>query len=136
MECSPRFAIAFPNKVADDCQFQFTSNGVRFGEFVPFNVQSGGFEHVDLFTGVGKGDHRIEQIVSNEESLFEGDRRKLLEQFLGLTHLSADANNSGEAMRITQTDINRHETSLRKAAENGVVRLKSGIALRVKQFEK
>src|SRR6267142_2238860 len=100
MEGSSRFAIAFPNKVADDCQFQFTSNGVRFGEFVPFNVQSGGFEHVDLFTGFGKQDHRIEQAMSNEESLFEGDWRKLLEQFRGLTHPSADADDPGEALWV------------------------------------
>src|SRR6266850_6612609 len=74
--------------------------------------------------------------MGHQHALLHCHGRKFLEQFDRLTDISADANNAGQPMWISQTDVEGHEAALGETTQQNLVRRKTGHALRLEQLEK
>src|SRR5580698_9199854 len=111
-------------------------NRVCFRKFAPFDFETGGFQLLNLSANRVKRDDGIKRAVSDEQALFTRDGRKFFQQVFNLKNPAADADKSGEPMRITQTGVNRHQAALRKSAERDLLRRKIFRAQAVEQIEK
>src|SRR5206468_3476258 len=100
--------VAEPDEIANDPQFIFAGDRVAFRKLMPRDVKALGFELVDLLAHDAKGNQRIIRSVRDEKALLPGHWRNLLEQPLRLVHAAADANQTCKALRVAQSNVDRH----------------------------
>src|ERR1041385_712770 len=67
------FHVAGADKITDDLEFLVACDGMGLHEFMPLDLQAGGFEHVHLLAHRREGDERIESSMCDEKTLLQGD---------------------------------------------------------------
>src|SRR5439155_21574117 len=120
---------------ADHRQFLLPGDSVALDEFVPLDVDTFGFQQIDLFPHGSKRNEGIIESVGYQQTLLPRDRRQLQEQSLRFMDVAADADQSGEEVGIAQADFDGHQAALGKAEEHGLVGAPAARALFVKQFK-
>src|ERR1041384_3068222 len=110
-------AIALADKFADEIEFFLAGNGVGFGEFVPLDVEVVFAHQIGLLFDHLEWEELVGIAVADEKALAGGNGRKFFEQALGFSDATADADEAGETVRISQPNFPGHEAALGKTAE-------------------
>lgn len=91
-----------------------------FREFGPFCLDTGSLQSVELTPGAADGQEGIVGAVGDEEALFLRGGREFFRQIFHIVHVTADAHERPEAMRVTASGLDGHEAALGEAEEAGV----------------
>ncbi len=109
--------VTGPHKIADNVQLLIAGDGMLFGKFAPVDLHSVPPQQFKLWAGEFDGDHGIVCPVRDEDSLPGGGRRKFFDHIRRFVDVSADANYSRQAARISCGNLHRHEAALRKSEQ-------------------
>ena len=88
-----------------------------------------------LRLGLGQRQQRIGRAVRDKERLLRRDRRLLGDEPLRLVRVAADADQTGEPVRIANAHLVRHQAALRKTEHKRLLRCEAIDALSVEQIE-
>src|SRR5688572_18610287 len=103
---------AFPHKVANDSEFFLARDGVPLVEFPPDDIETRGFENLHLLLYGVEWDHWVNRAVGDQEPLFAGNGRKLLQRSFLVMRVATKPNQARQPVWITQSGLPGHQAAL------------------------